>query len=156
MCFCLEANQLVAMADPRVQWMKDIVVEGLGALPKAFDYMMSESSNRAVIMDLLENKNQTQPHPAIIFYTSQMDTTLARLVHGSTAGMTHMVAAFLEGVPEGASRPSKAQVVSQIKAFASFGRSPSRIQVTPGYKPHGPGMMLPARYQCDTTPGMIY
>ena len=38
----------------------------------------------------------------------------------------------------------------------SFGRSPSRIQVTPGYKPHGPGLMLPARYQCDTTPGMIY
>ena len=38
----------------------------------------------------------------------------------------------------------------------SFGRSPSRIHVTPGYKPHGPGLMLPALYQCDVTPGMIY
>ena len=37
-----------------------------------------------------------------------------------------------------------------------FGTSPARIQVTPGYKPHGPGMMLPSLYSTDVTPGAIY
>lgn len=37
-----------------------------------------------------------------------------------------------------------------------FGTSPARIQVTPGYKPHGPGMLLPSLFSTDVTPGAIY
>ena len=51
-----------------------------------------------------------------------------------------------------------AQVLSRSKSATSFsfGTSPSRIAVTPGYRPHGTGMLLPARFKTDTTPGAIY
>ncbi|KAL3928386.1 MAG: hypothetical protein SGPRY_002407, partial [Prymnesium sp.] len=70
------------MDDPRIEWMKEIVTDGLGALPRAFDFMLSDTGSRGVILDFLENRGGAQPHPAIVFHTSQMDLTLARLVHG--------------------------------------------------------------------------
>ena len=50
---------------------------GLGALEPAFKHMIAEAANRNLINQLLDN--ELEGNPTLLFYTTQMDLSLARL-----------------------------------------------------------------------------
>ena len=53
---------------------------GLGVLGPAFDRMMKEKESRELVNSLIDN--EIEGNPTLIFYTSQMDLSYARLVLG--------------------------------------------------------------------------
>ena len=67
--------------DGRTQWLQHVVTKGLGATPRAFEYMIKTQDGAKKLMEaFLENEDgQT---PTLCFYASVMELSLARMVHG--------------------------------------------------------------------------
>ena len=70
------------MSSAQQSWLKGIVVKSLGSTDRAFEYMLAESpANKELLKSFFANDGVGSP-AAIVFSTTQMETSFARLVHG--------------------------------------------------------------------------
>jgi len=88
-------------ADSRLAWLGERVAEGLSTAPATFKRLLDDANSKKLLLKLVDNA-MDGANPTLLFYTTQMEETYARLLAGK------MTAAEPEPEPEPEPAPAPA------------------------------------------------
>ena len=72
----------MSLSDGRVQWLKHVVVNSLGATDRAFEYMVKSEDGASKLLDKFLTNEVAGDTSTLCFYASVMELSEARLIHG--------------------------------------------------------------------------